>query len=129
MIVMIPISIGELIDKLSILKIKLKKIADPSKLINIRLEHDMLTQTLDQLNVGVTHDFIGLSDQLQVINNTLWEVEDDIREYEHQNDFGSIFITLARSVYRLNDKRSLIKKQINELFGSTLKEEKSYKTY
>jgi hypothetical protein len=120
------ISLGELVDKISILKIKLSKISEPTKLKHIKLEHDVLETKLNSLSLKDIQPFLQ---QLIEINTKLWEVEDSIREEEQQQNFGKKFIDLARSVYRLNDQRFLVKKQINETFGSKIQEQKSYKNY
>ena len=128
MSIVVEISPGELIDKLTILEIKLDKISDPEKLKNIRREHDTLTETFCQ-DVSVTAELTQLMAELKDINSALWRIEDDIRDHERNGDFGESFVVLARSVYRMNDQRSAIKRRINELLGSDLVEEKSYSAY
>jgi uncharacterized protein DUF6165 len=128
MSIVVEISPGELIDKLTILEIKLDKISDPAKLENIRREHDSLTETFCQ-HVRVTADLTELMAELKDTNSALWRIEDDIRDHERNGDFGASFVALARSVYRMNDQRSAIKRRINELLGSDLVEEKSYSAY
>lgn len=121
----IEVSNGELIDKVTILEIKLVQIKDPGKLRNIRQEHDALIPL-----AGPLIDQIGsLFGNLAGINRRLWEIEDRIRDYERAGDFGPGFIEAARSVYRLNDERAAIKREINHVTGSSLTEEKSYSGY
>lgn len=118
---------GEIVDKLSILKIKLKNIKDEDKLKNVQKEHDILNDALPIIKKDCSPiEFEILFNHLIDINEKLWEVEDKIREKEKVNDFGEEFINLARSVYKLNDIRSGIKKDINILTKSELIEEKSY---
>jgi prophage tail gpP-like protein len=119
-IVTVPVSIGELLDKISILEIKMQHITDANKRKNIKRELDHLTQAADQ--VRIPH----LEGLLKKVNETLWDTEDRIRAKEDQQEFDDEFIELARSVYITNDKRSEIKRQINITSGSFLIEEKSY---
>lgn len=126
--VTIEVGAGELIDKITILQIKSDCITDPDKLVNIRHELDVLTRTRDQ-QMKDTPELADLSAQLKQINQTIWNIEDDIRECEARKDFGSAFIELARGVYHNNDQRAAIKKQINLLTGSNIIEEKSYTDY
>ncbi len=127
MLVNTPISIGELIDKISILIIKKKNIIDVNKLKHIEKELSLLESTLsDSVNDKKVKEF---RDSLIEINSTLWKIEDDIRKCEKDKAFDQKFIDLARSVYQTNDKRSEIKLEINEFFGSTLVEVKSYEKY
>jgi hypothetical protein len=121
----IETSIGEIVDKLSILKIKKNNIKDETKLININKEYDYLFQlTFDELKIEES-DFY----ELVIINERLWDIEDSIRDKERNSSFDSEFIELARSVYFTNDKRAEIKKNINLKYGSLFVEEKSYKKY
>ena len=127
MLVNTPISIGELIDKISILIIKKKNIIDVHKLKHIEKELSLLESTLSEsVNDKKVKEF---RDRLIEINSTLWKIEDDIRKCEKDKAFDQKFIDLARSVYQTNDKRSEIKLEINEFFGSTLVEVKSYEKY
>ena len=120
----IPISIGELVDKISILKIKSKNITDLTKSKNVNLELDVLKKRFENLNVSV---FIKIEvKELENINKKLWVIEDNIREKEKRNEFDEGFVSLARSVYKVNDKRAQFKKIINEKTGSLFVEEKSY---
>ena len=120
-----PISIGELIDKITILQIKSKKIVDPSQLININKELNLLLDVGKEVLLVIG----DLFNSLKIINSTLWDTEDKIRDCEKQEDFGPGFISLARHIYILNDERSTIKKRINLLTCSKLIEEKSYSFY
>jgi SMC interacting uncharacterized protein involved in chromosome segregation len=116
----IPVSVGELIDKISILEIKSERITDTDKLINVRRELDCL------LKVARDYRVPDLERPLKQVNEQLWDVENALRVLESKQDFGDYFIELGRSVYVLNDQRAAIKKQINVAVGSALVEEKSY---
>lgn len=123
----IPISVGELLDKITILSIKQRKIKSPESLRNINNELTLLKEVYAFAGLGQFHDVIDpLIKSLEVVNNQLWEVEDDLRILESEQNFNHSFIKLARSVYRLNDQRAVLKRQINEACGSSLLEEKSY---
>lgn len=124
----IPVSIGELVDKLTILQIKSEKISDPSKLNNVRNELAGLTEVWANCAVNTT-DVKNMVLDLKTVNEKLWKIEDDIRAREKSNIFDDRFIELARSVYQQNDKRARIKRQINEATGSDLVEEKEYCDY
>ena len=128
MIVEIPVSVGELIDKITILEIKNKKIKDKYKLANVKYELKLLNSFVskNKLNTKLIKD---LKANLHSINSKLWIVEDKLRDHEHKNKFNKNFIVLARKVYFLNDKRSVIKKDINVSVGSMIIEQKSYKDY
>ncbi len=121
----VEISNGELLDKLSILEIKLSKIENPDKRSNIQAEYDLILTLSNEIAALVP----GLLSELRGINLRLWETEDVIRDFEAYQDFGENFIEAARSVYLLNDQRAAIKKQINLQTGSALHEEKSYSGY
>jgi hypothetical protein len=126
--VMIEIAPGELIDKITILRIKDERIVDPAKRANVRIE----LQTLDEARRAALPDDpeIGrLEGELKGVNEALWEIEDDIRDCERAGDFGPRFIELARAVYQTNDRRAALKRAINEHLGSRLVEEKCYKPY
>ena len=125
----VEVSNGELIDKLTILELKLTNIADVQKLSNIQKEHDELSPLADQLFDSYGEELKNLYKKLTEINSELWTIEDDIRECERNKDFGSDFVSLARSVYFTNDKRSDVKKAINLLTDSGFVEEKSYEDY
>ena len=121
----IEVSIGEIVDKLSILHIKKENIKDENKLKNIDIEYNYLYDIVfNKIKVENT-DF----ESLLLVNNKLWIIEDDIRELERQKNYNSDFIRLARLVYITNDERSIIKKDINIKYGSTFTEEKSYSAY
>lgn len=117
----IPVSIGEYIDKITILKIKVLQIKNSDKLNNVKKELDLLL-TLDEEGIVGTEEYYSL----YRVNQMLWEVEDAIRIKERDHTFDDTFVKLARDVYLLNDERSRIKKQINLLYKSDLIEEKSY---
>ena len=123
----IEVSNGELLDKVSILEIKLKLITNEAQLKNIQAEYDHLNAMAKILLVN--EDAAEFYRQLTIVNERLWEIEDAIRLKEHNQQFDNEFIELARSVYFTNDNRSAIKKAINNCTGSTLVEEKSYQTY
>jgi hypothetical protein len=121
----IEVSIGEIVDKLSILKIKKNNITDESKLFNVITEYDYLYDVVfNQLKIE-SDDF----NNLLLVNESLWKIEDDIRDKERDKVFDTEFIELARSVYTTNDKRAEIKKKINLKYGSLFVEEKSYSNY
>ena len=120
-----PISIGELVDKITILEIKKNKLQN-SKLENVLKELSFLRKLMEKHQIEITDN---LFTQLKEINLTLWNIEDQIRIKEKNKEFDNIFIELARSVYFTNDKRSEIKKRINRLSNSEITEEKSYAEY
>ena len=120
----INVSIGEVIDKWTILSIKALNITDKDKLVNIFKERTYLNTVIDP---EILHD--PLTDQLLVVNKSLWNVEDRLRDCERNKTFDDHFVQLARSVYILNDKRANIKKEINMKYGSEFVEEKSYQPY
>jgi hypothetical protein len=120
----IEISIGEALDKLSILGIKMEKIKDEAKLENVSKEYYMI---LDLVEEDMLQD--DLYDKLKFVNRRLWEIEDEIRVCEKHGDFNLNFIRLARAVYHRNDERADIKKQINLKYNSNLIEEKHYQAY
>jgi hypothetical protein len=121
MIKTIPVSVGEFIDKITILEIKKERIKNSEQWANICHELDMLLALDDENIVGK-----DLYNQLKVINTQLWDVEENIRKREKQQDFGEDFVMAARSVYKMNDKRAKLKRIINLQYGSELVEEKSY---
>lgn len=125
--ILVPISPGELLDKITILRIKSQRMRDPQKLANVRHELELLEQTWR--NAAPAVDVSDEEKALEAVNTRLWEIEDDIREQEAQKAFDEKFIELARSVYITNDERAAIKKRINEKLGSRIVEEKSYKDY
>lgn len=125
--ILVEISIGELFDKISILEIKNSKISDPGKLKNVRTELETLEQVAD--DIEQSQQVVDLRKDLKSVNEELWEIEDEIRRCESKSDFGEEFIRLARAVYVTNDRRADLKRQINELAGSRLVEEKDYEKY
>lgn len=127
-VIKVPVSFGEVLDKITILEIKSERIKDESKLKNVRLELDELSETWNEA-VKDPAAISELRDQLKSVNEALWEIEDDIRDQEAAQDFGPRFIELARAVYVTNDKRAAIKKEVNLALGSRFVEEKSYKDY
>ena len=122
---LIEVGAGEVIDKITILKIKAERMTDPAKLKNVNHELSVLSAACAQ-NLAATPELARLETELQAVNEALWAIEDDIRACEAVRDFGPKFIELARSVYIQNDKRAAIKKQINAHCGSSIVEEKSY---
>ncbi len=124
----VDITPGELIDKITILEIKTQRIADAAKLKNIRKELDLLTRARDTA-LTPSPDLERLTAELRTANETLWTVEDDIRDCERKRDFGDAFVELARRVYKTNDRRAELKRAINELLGAAFREEKSYAPY
>ncbi len=137
MYVLAQISPGELVDKLIILTIKLEKISDEEKRKNIRIEYDSLVAKYEHIHQLLgeqqlppnTQGMPELVKELKEVNTTIWEIEDEIRECERNKDFGPKFVELARGVYFNNDKRSVIKRNINSLCSSEIIEEKSYSEY
>ena len=127
MIINTPVSLGELVDKISILHIKNINIKDDEKLKLIREELELLNQTLNKYIKK--NDIQNYLDSLIEINSKLWVIEDDIRDCERNKKFDQTFIDLARSVYFTNDKRSEVKLEINRKFGSKIIEVKSYEEY
>ncbi len=127
MLINTPISLGELVDKISILIIKQKNIIDKTKLDHVKKELDFLQKTL--MNYVQQEEINNYLENLININSKLWNIEDDIRECERKKLFDQTFIDLARSVYFTNDERAKVKKDINKSFGSELVEVKSYEEY
>jgi len=124
----VDIAPGELIDKLTILEIKLENIRDERKLANIRSEYADLMRAF-RTSIAETSRLTTLIAELKRINATLWTIEDEIRAQERAGTFGQAFVDLARSVYRTNDLRAVTKREINELLKSGIIEEKSYTPY
>jgi len=124
-IVHAPVSVGELLDKLSILRIKLSRFKDEAKRANARREHDELAAVAEARGLRDA----ALEGELDAANGALWEIEDELRVLESRRDFGPRFVELARAVYVTNDRRAAVKKRINERFGSALVEEKEYVDY
>src|SRR5690606_14127266 len=130
MLIQAPISLGELIDKITILEIKAVHISDETKRKNVTHELTILNQKVDTLlDAAGQAKLQPLKKAMKDINQELWVIEDDIRDCERAKDFSDKFIQLARAVYFTNDKRAAVKKDINVAFGSELIEEKSYKDY
>ena len=127
MLINTPISLGELVDKISILIIKQKNITDETKLDHVKTELDFLKKTL--INYIQQEEINNYLENLININSKLWNIEDDIRECERKKLFDQTFIDLARSVYFTNDERAKVKNDINKAFGSELVEVKSYEEY
>jgi uncharacterized protein YqgQ len=126
--IMVEIAPGELIDKITILEIKLENIRDEAKLLNIKHEYAILTDVLRR-EVVQTPDLTRLTAALKEVNAELWRIEDGIRDQERAKSFDAEFVSLARSVYRTNDRRAALKREINELLSSAIIEEKSYADY
>ncbi len=124
----VPVSFGELIDKITILEIKSERMSDPAKLANVRTELEALNATWSAAAES-SQDIGALRSALKAVNEKLWDIEDAVREQEAAGSFGAGFIELARSVYINNDERARIKREINTLLGSDLVEEKSYRDY
>ncbi len=127
----IEVSNGEIIDKYTILEIKLSEIKDSKKLANVQHEYDVLTPVVRTIYTEASDEnqLKKFHKDLLAVNRKLWKIEDDIRECERTKDFGETFVTLARAVYFTNDDRSVLKKEINTFTGSDLIEEKSYEDY
>ena len=128
MLLNVPVSVGEVVDKLTILEIKAARITDPGKLQNITAELESLRQLVSG-GVFDKQEVRALTDALRAVNGELWDIEDNIRAEEAGGRFGDRFIELARAVYVTNDRRADLKKQINLATGSDLVEEKSYEDY
>lgn len=126
--ILVEIAPGELIDKITILEIKAEQIRDAAKLANVRTELEILAAARDKA-IAVSAQLGELTRQLKQVNQELWGIEDEIRLCEKAQDFGSRFVELARSVYFQNDRRAALKRQINELLGSRIIEEKAYQPY
>ncbi|HLR88011.1 MAG TPA: DUF6165 family protein [Wenzhouxiangella sp.] len=125
---LIPISPGELLDKLTILEIKLERMDSEAQLANVQREYDLLTEVWERSGSREA-SIAQLRADLRKVNEALWVIEDDIREEERHKRFGERFIELARSVYVQNDERAAVKKKINLALGSEIVEEKSYRDY
>ena len=126
--ILIPISPGELLDKITILQIKSERIFDTTKVANVRTELGMLEQVWSD-TVEDDEQIRALSGELKSINEALWEIEDDIRDEERNKRFGDRFVELARAVYVTNDERANAKKSVNLHLNSSIVEEKSYQDY
>ena len=126
--ILVPVSFGELLDKIAILQIKSERMTDAAKLANVRKELDALSATWMAHPAAEVH-IVELRAALKAVNERLWKIEDDIRHCERRQDFGAEFVRLARAVYFENDERARIKKDINQALGSSYVEEKSYQDY
>jgi len=126
--VTVTVSVGELLDKITILEIKTERIKDPRKLANVARELDELTAASAR-SIAFTEEVAGLVGELKQVNLRLWDIEDDIRDCERNKDFGERFIALARAVYHTNDLRADLKGRLNSITGSAIVEEKSYQAY
>ena len=122
---LIEVSAGELIDKLTILRIKSRRILDPAKLEHVHIELDALTAVRRE-RLAINPQFEHLQAELESVNLALWDIESQLRRCEADCDFGPRFVELARSVYKLNDRRSELKRAVNALASSRIVEEKSY---
>ncbi len=128
MIVKVEISPGELLDKITILEIKEERIPDKMKLGNIKVELEKLNKALQE-NFKSFSQVAHIKPELKSANEKLWELEDEIRDFERKKDFGNSFIEVARNIYKSNDKRCSLKREINHLLNATIIEEKSYRKY
>ena len=126
--ILVPVSFGELLDKIAILQIKSERMSDPAKLANVRNELNALDRTWGA-HPAAAHDIAALRAALKQVNERLWVIEDDIRLKEKAQAFDAEFVRLARAVYFENDERARIKREINLALGSAYVEEKSYQDY
>ena len=126
--ILTEISAGELLDKITILEIKLVKINDKESLLEINKEYNSLKETQNS-NIKLTKNLENLIKELKEVNLKLWDIEDNKRICEKNKDFGKVFVDLSRNVYLNNDKRAKIKSEINKLLGSNIKEVKQYVNY
>jgi hypothetical protein len=127
--ILVPVSPGELLDKITILRIKADRISDPAKLVNVRHELRLLERTWSESGAAAAADVARDEKALQEVNAALWDIEDRIRDKEAAHSFDAGFIELARAVYVTNDERAAIKRRVNDALGSKIVEEKSYKPY
>ena len=127
--IMIPVSTGELFDKITILEIKLERLSDPPKLLNVQHEIGLLRAIVTRSGLAADRELAGLVRQLKAVNTQIWEAEDRIRDFERGGLFETEFLTVARSIYHLNDERAATKRRINVLTSSSIVEEKSYSPY
>ncbi|MEQ1577064.1 MAG: DUF6165 family protein [Hyphomicrobium sp.] len=124
----VPIAPGELVDKISILEIKSERLTDAAKLDNIRRELALLREK-EKLHIQASSQMIEFYSSLKEVNGRIWDLEDVIRDCERKSDFGDTFIKTARLIYRTNDERAAVKREINMHLGSKIVEEKSYAKY
>lgn len=127
-VILIPVAPGELIDKITILKIKSERMSDAEKLLNVRRELEMLRDE-QRRHIADDTQISDMQARLEEVNGRIWDLEDVIRDCERNKDFGEVFLDTARKIYRTNDERAAIKKQINIHLGSQIVEEKSYAEY
>ena len=131
--VTIPVSFGELVDKITILELKLQHIKESSKVINIKRELSLLNDSYhsycQSYSTTITHQIYSIRYNLVEVNRRIWSTEDDIRKKEKLKEFDKKFIQLARSIYINNDKRAKLKRWLNEIVNSEIQEEKSYEKY
>jgi hypothetical protein len=127
-IVKIDVSPGEVVDRITILEIKLERLTDLAQRRRVETEYASICDT-HNASLGACEQVAALRAKLKEVNTSLWRIEDLLREHEGRNDFGREFVELARSVYLHNDRRSALKRQINECLGSAVTEEKSYTSY
>jgi len=126
--ILVEIAPGELLDKITILQIKTERMTDPAKVKNVQVELAILARTRREA-MATSPELLELEAQLKAVNERLWDIEDEIRVCEREQDFGPRFIALARSVYHENDRRAALKKAVNQLLQSRIVEEKSYAPY
>jgi hypothetical protein len=124
---LVDVAPGEVIDRLTILELKLERISDPEKHRHAQTEYESLSEVLAQS--APVPEIDALRTELKAVNSALWQVEDDLRDHERRKDFGASFVELARSVYRHNDRRSDLKRRISEAAGSAHRDVKSYAPY
>jgi hypothetical protein len=127
-LILIPLAPGELIDKITILKIKSERMSDPEKLANVSRELELLRQEQSR-HIADDPQITEMQTRLEEVNGRIWDLEDVIRDCDRNKDFGELFLDTARKIYRTNDERAAIKKQINLHLGSQIVEEKSYADY
>ncbi len=127
--ILVPVSPGELLDKITILRIKSARMTDAVKLANVRRELELLETTWRESHYAKANDVSADERALQAVNERLWDIEDRIRDKERAKAFDAEFVELARAVYVENDERAAVKKRINVALGSTIVEEKSYAKY
>lgn len=125
----VPVSIGEVVDKITILEIKSERLSDPERLSNVREELSRVSAAFEAQFPDTSPELNELIAALKAVNSALWEIEDDIRDCERAKSFDERFVELARAVYQSNDRRAALKREINLLLGSQLIEEKSYTSY
>lgn len=124
----VPIATGELIDKITILEIKMARFSDPNKIANVRAELSLLCERRDAA-LPADPRMDSLAARLKAVNERIWDLEDEVRDCERRQDFGPAFVSVARKIYRTNDERAALKREINQASGSGLIEEKSYSAY